>query len=147
MSCNLFILFLVIFSSLTDKSSGQKCSDIVPDAMTQLYNGTIAIFQDKNAWMFDQANKELVGPCDIEKLFEGMEGPLTAAVTIWEHTTVTEFVGASVFFGLNGQFFTFKNLRPYQVEWGDLIYLPVKGTQEKIGTGENARELMVSKEV
>lgn len=130
-------------ASLCDPTVGQSCSKIIPDAVTQLNNGTIVVFQDKQVWMFELQSKLLLGPYPISKLFEGMEGPVHAAVTIWEHPTITDFVGASVYFTAGGEFFTYKNLRPYQVEWGDIIYLPVKGLQADMGKGETAKLLMV----
>ena len=142
MSLNLLIICVTLVITFANRLIGQSCYEIVPDAITQLYNESIAVFQDKNVWLYDLENKELMGPCPISKLYEGMDGPVDAAVTIWAHLSVTEFVGTSIYF-TEGNFMTFKNLRPYQVEWGYLMYLPVKGEQTNMGGGTIAKDLMV----
>ena len=120
------------------------CESLVPDAITRLQNGSIAVFRDKYVWLLDRQIKQLSGPCPIKDLYEGMSGPVDAAVTFESHESVTEFVGSSLYFSQD-KFYTFKNLRPYQVEWGALVYLPVSGKQDEMGTqSEDGKRLMVS---
>ena len=144
----LLLKILIFVKTYSMVRSDKMCKTLIPDAITQLQNGTVVIFKAKNVWFLKLSSKsqpmELLGPCPISQIFEGIEGPVDAAVTIESHESVTEFRGASIYFA-NGNFYTFKNLRPYQVEWGDLIYLPVKGSQSKMGvTVDEAKQLMVT---
>jgi hypothetical protein len=54
-------------------------------------------------------------------------------ITITDHETVTEFIGSSVYFE-NGFYYSYRNLREYQVEWRNIVYLPHKGLQASIGS-------------
>ena len=140
-------IIVLISPNLIQSDSDPFCVALVPDAATQLQNGTVAIFQGKNLWFVTLDSKgqttALTGPCLIKDIFPQMEGPIDAAVTIDKHDSITEFTGASIYFS-SGNFFTFRNLRPYQVEWGDLVYLPVKGEQNKMGvTSDVAKKYMV----
>ena len=135
----IFSVLVVLFQTIRCDA---VCEGIIPDAITRLQNGTIAVFQDKNFFFYEMKDKTMTGPCLINEHFKAMSGPVDAAVTFEGHDSVTEFVGSSVFFS-KGHFYTFKNLRPYQVEWGALVYLPVNGKQNAMGASEEAKKLMV----
>ena len=113
------------------------CEAISVDAITQLHNGSIAIFDQKDVWFLDlgKEQNQIMGPCPISSVYKGMTGPLDAAITITAHDMITDFIGASIYFE-DQKFFTFKNLGPYQAEWGTIIYVPVKGEQRDIGQGD-----------
>ncbi|CAG2100255.1 unnamed protein product [Medioppia subpectinata] len=102
--------------------SDEKCEKITIDAITTLHNQTLVIFDKNNVWFvnkFGDPVKELLGPCPVGSAFAEMEGPVEAAVTIIDHPSIVEFIGAAVYLQ-EKQFFTFKNLNPYVVEWGSL---------------------------
>ena len=125
-------LFLLVLLSISRTRSDEICDAIVVDAITDLQNGSLVIFRKSDIWFLDQEKKELQGPCPIKQIFKEMTGPMDAALTISKHETITDFIGSSVYFE-NENFFTFKNLGPYEVEWGALTYLPHKGAQKDMG--------------
>ncbi len=61
--------------------------------------------------------KQLLGPFNVSKVFYGMKEKVDSAVTFSQRDTITEFDGSSIYLE-NGNFFAFKNMGPYEVEWG-----------------------------
>ena len=123
-------VFLLIFISINHTKSDKLCETLVVDSITTLYNGTIAIFSNKEVWFLDQKSNQLLGPCPIVKYYKEMSGPVDAALTIGQQTndSISEYDGSSVYFE-NKNFYTLKNLGQFQVEWGAIVYLPHKGQQ------------------
>jgi hypothetical protein len=127
------LLELLLFLSFVSQidSVNDVCTEGLIDAITVLKNGSIVLFRKTQLWILDR-NKQLLGPCDVSEVFSEMHGPIEAAVTITSHDTITQFIGSSIYFE-SGQYLTYKNLGPYQVEWGALVYLPHKGSTLKMG--------------
>ncbi len=135
---------VLLLISVSQIKSDEICEAIIIDAITTLQNGTIVIFRRNEVWIY-QRDRELLGPCPISGVFEEMSGPVDAALTITSHESITEFIGSSVYFE-NGNYFTYRNLGRYNVEWGALVYLPHKGLQSKMGsTSPEAKALMKTK--
>jgi hypothetical protein len=112
------------------------CDEGIIDSITVLRNGTIVLFREKDLYFFDINNKQLIGPVLVNEVFKEMKGPIDSALTILSHNTVTDFIGSSLYFE-NGFYYSFKNLGAYQVEWGNIVYLPHKGSQATIGSTDS----------
>lgn len=126
------LIALIALLFIYEIKSDEICDSIIIDAITTLHNQTIALFRKNEVWLLNRG-KEILGPCPVSKVYNEMKGPVDAAVTILNHETIVDFIGSSIYFQ-NGDYFTFKNLNQYQVEWGALVYLPRKGSQAKMGS-------------
>ncbi|CAG2177843.1 unnamed protein product [Oppiella nova] len=126
---------MVLITILSESTSDKTCDEIRIDAITTVNNQTLVVFDhNKNVWVVNRGNGGSVrGPCPVRSLFNEMNGPVKAAVTIIDHPSIVEFIGAAVYFE-SKQFYTFRNFNPYVVEWGSLKYIPHKGLVENIAT-------------
>lgn len=137
----ILILIVVLFESRV--RSDKTCEKIRIDAITPIDNKTFAIFRKSDVWLWNKQSKEMTGPCPLESVFsDELKGPVDAAVTIVDHQSIVEFIGATVLFENRG-YFTYKNLKPYVVEWGSLEYIPRKGLLKQIATpSEKAQKIL-----
>ena len=137
---------MIVLIGFKRSECSETCDTLSVDAITGLNNNTIAIFDRSDVWLLNRGS-DLSGPCPVNTTFPGMSGPVEAAVTILDHQSIVEFIGAGVYFA-NKQFFTFKNLKPYVVEWGSLKYLPHKGLQQMMAaSAAHAQDIIKSSPV
>lgn len=125
----LFILVNCLFAIRSD----HICDDGIIDSITVLQNGTIVLFRKRDLYFLNDNNKQLIGPVLVSEVFNEIKGPIDSVLTITDHETVSEFIGSSIYFE-NGFYYSYRNLREYEVEWGNIVYLPHKGLQASIGS-------------
>ena len=143
MTFNSNLYLLIIIMRLNVNYMNKLCEDGLFDSITQLQNGTIVIFRDTLVWFLTE---RLVGPFHINKTFGEMNGPIDSVVTIDEHNSITEFDGSSLYMD-DKNYYTYKNIRPFEVEWGSLIYLPHTGLKASIGSHNKTIEELMSRKM
>jgi hypothetical protein len=136
----------ILVNCLFDIRSDHICDDGIIDSITVLQNGTIVLFRKRDLYFLNDNNKQLIGPVLVSEVFNEIKGPIDSVLTITHHETITEFIGSSIYFE-NGFYYSYRNLREYQVEWGNIVYLPHKGLQASIGSVDPFSKKIMSRKM